>query len=96
MIDQIRCDDIFRGHGPLLQTQSLVGAGHAREQNMPGNKKPRHHALRRGRFSLSGGIYLVTTTTDQRVPLFEDFWAGVTVSSCTEDTQLLVDAHMLA
>jgi REP element-mobilizing transposase RayT len=93
-------DDIgsFRGHGPLLQVNHpLVGAGHAREQTTPEyNKKPGHRALRRGRVSVPHGVYLVTTTTYQRLPLFADFWSGVTVSGCFADQALLVDAHFMA
>jgi putative transposase len=37
-------------------------------------------ALRRGRFSQVGGVYLVTTVTHGRQPLFADFWlARITI-----------------
>lgn len=97
MIHPIRNDHNFRGHGPLLQAYlPLVGAGHAREQTSPGNKKPGHRALRLGRFSVAGGIYLVTTSTNKRIPLFEDFWAGVILSRCFTDAEILGDARILA
>jgi REP element-mobilizing transposase RayT len=34
---------------------------------------PGRRALRRGRFSQAGGIYLVTTVTDNRIPWFQVF-----------------------
>ena len=38
--------------------------------------KPRASALRRGRYSEPGRIYLVTTVTRERSPVFRDFWAA--------------------
>jgi REP element-mobilizing transposase RayT len=35
--------------------------------------KPGHHNLRKGRASLPGQLYLVTTATFERAPLFADF-----------------------
>ena len=92
-----RAHPFYRAHGALLQGRRVsVGAGHARESANTGNNRPGHQALRRGRFSIPGGIYLVTTTTDQRVPLFADFWTGVAVSGCFTDARLLGDTRMLA
>ena len=75
---------------------ALVFAGHAREQTSPDNKKPGHRALRLGRFSVASGIYLVTTSTNKRIPLFEDFWAGVIVSRCFTDAEVLDDPRILS
>lgn len=35
--------------------------------------RPRSSALRKGRFSLAGGVYLITTVTQDRHPWFADF-----------------------
>ena len=37
---------------------------------------PRQHALRKGRVSLPGQVYLITTVTRHRAPVFEDLFAG--------------------
>ena len=41
----------------------------------------RHHSsqLRNGRYSQPGGIYLITTVTANRSPVFADFWAARTL-----------------
>jgi putative transposase len=39
--------------------------------------KPGSVALRKGRVSLAGAIYLVTATTDNRQPHFHDFPRGL-------------------
>jgi len=36
-------------------------------------QKPGQRALRKGRYSQSNGIYLVTFVTDQRIPWFQDY-----------------------
>jgi putative transposase len=41
--------------------------------NQPPNKHSRSHALRKGRVPLSGHNYLLTTTTHNRQPVFNDF-----------------------
>ena len=43
---------------------------------MENSRKARSRALRQGRISQHGGIYLVTTTTHERRPFFEDFMLG--------------------
>ncbi|WP_017941266.1 MULTISPECIES: transposase [unclassified Thioalkalivibrio] len=40
---------------------------------------PRGHALRKGRYSCPGQIYLVTTVTVEREPVFGDLWAARSV-----------------
>ena len=58
--------------------------------------KPGHAALRKGRVSVSHGVYLVTTTTVERTKLFENFHAACAASHCFEDRVVLGDAAMLA
>ena len=56
---------IERGHSPLRQTcPSCDGLDMT---NLPG-----HQALRKGRTSIPGQIYLLTTTTANRTPWFHD------------------------
>lgn len=56
----------------------------------------RHAALRRGRVSLPGQLYLLTTTTSQRQALFADFPVACTVARTFNDPCLLDDARLLA
>ncbi|WP_278438542.1 REP-associated tyrosine transposase [Pseudomonas oryzihabitans] len=56
----------------------------------------RHAALRRGRVSLPGQLYLLTTTTLQRQPLFADFPLACTAARTFNDPRLLGDAQLLA
>ena len=63
---------------------------------MIGNERPGHAALRRGRVSLPGQIYVVTTATLERLPCFRDFAAAHAAVRCFEDASLLGDAAMLA
>jgi putative transposase len=60
------------------------------------NTKPGHSALRKGRVSLEGQIYLVTTTTLERQPFFADFKAGQAAAQAFEDKAVLADARLLA
>jgi putative transposase len=62
---------------------------------MPVNK-PGHAALRKGRASVSNGVYLVTATTVERTRLFENFHAACAAARCFEDRTVLGDAAMLA
>ncbi|SDN43336.1 REP-associated tyrosine transposase [Pseudomonas jinjuensis] len=57
---------------------------------------PGHAALRKGRVSLAGGIYLVTTTTLGRNPLFGDFATACAAARCFEDPSVLGTNHLLA
>ena len=59
-------------------------------------EKSGHRALRRGRVSLPGQVYLVTTATGKRQRFFVDFPAGCAAARCFEDRAILGDAHMLA
>jgi putative transposase len=60
------------------------------------NAKPGHSALRKGRVSIEGQIYLVTTATLEREPLFADFKAAQVASRAFEDKAVLADAKLLA
>ncbi|PJI48114.1 MAG: transposase [Pseudomonas sp.] len=55
-----------------------------------------HQALRKGRASIPGGIYLLTTTTLQRKPLFSDFPMGCTVARCFDTRLALGENQLLA
>lgn len=61
------------------------------ECNAPGNR-----ALRKGRISLANQVYLITTVTRHREPLFSDFAAGRAAARCFDDASILRDARMLA
>ncbi|QNT39780.1 transposase [Pseudomonas asiatica] len=37
-------------------------------------ERAQSHLLRRGRFSIPGGLYLLTTVTNNRKRIFTDFW----------------------
>jgi putative transposase len=58
--------------------------------------KPGHAALRKGRVSVSNGIYLVTATTINRTRAFENFHAACAAAHCFEDGRVLKNAAMLA
>ena len=60
------------------------------------NKKPGHQSLRRGRVSMPGQIYNITSVTVSRDPFFTNFLAGCAAARCFEDDRLLGDARMLA
>ena len=61
-----------------------------------GNLNPGHAALRKGRVSMFGQIYLVTTTTLDRQPFFADFTAAQAAAQTFEDIAVLADAKLLA
>lgn len=56
----------------------------------------RHAALRRGRVSLPGQLYLLTTTTVERQALFADFHLACMAARTFNDPRLLGDARLLA
>jgi putative transposase len=60
------------------------------------DNKSGHAALRKGRVSVSNGIYLVTATTIERIRAFENFHAACAAARCFEDEAMLGDAAMLA
>jgi len=64
--------------------------------NNRGINKPGHAALRKGRASVSDGIYLVTATTIERTRMFDNFYAACAASRCFEDRAVLGEASMLA
>jgi len=55
-----------------------------------------HAALRRGRASLSGQVYLVTFTTHQRDRLFEDFACATTMAQAVTDRRMWTSSELLA
>lgn len=55
-----------------------------------------HQALRKGRASIPGEIYLLTTTTRQRKPLFSDFYIGCSVARCFTTRLALGENQLLA
>ncbi|MEO6976160.1 MAG: transposase [Gallionella sp.] len=57
---------------------------------------PGHAALRKGRVSVSNGVYLVTATTLHRIRTFENFHAACAAARCFEDSSVLGEAAMLA
>lgn len=61
------------------------------------NTKPLgHKALRKGRFSIPGQAYLLTTTTLFRRPAFHDFNAARAAASAHTMKWLWRDSHVLA
>jgi REP element-mobilizing transposase RayT len=58
--------------------------------------RPGYRALRRGRLSLRGQIYLVTFTTHGRRPLFRDFTAGCAACCSMTDARLWVASRLTA
>lgn len=59
-------------------------------------KAPGHRSLRKGRSSIPGYVYLVTTTTEQRVPLFADFRTTCVASSAFTRRSVLGRNRLLA
>jgi len=60
------------------------------------HKKPGHAALRKGRASVCSTAYLITTTSENRQPLFTHFPAACAAARCFEDSSLLRESQMLA
>ena len=54
-----------------------------------------YHKLRLGRFSQQNGVYLVTSVTEGRHPLFADWTAGCTAIQAFTAAHLLKDAELL-
>lgn len=69
----------------------IRGHGALLQKDKLGNR-----ALRRGRVSIPHQVYLVTTVTSKRQPVFLDFQAGCAAARCFEDNAILVDARMMA
>jgi putative transposase len=55
-----------------------------------------HAALRRGRVSLTNHVYHVTTTTMDRLPLFDDFWTARAAVRNLNDAAVLREHRLLA
>ncbi|QQD20993.1 transposase [Oceanospirillaceae bacterium ASx5O] len=54
-----------------------------------------YHKLRLGRFSQQNGVYLVTSVTEGRHPLFADWTAGCAAIQAFTSAHLLKDAELL-
>ncbi|MBN8727317.1 MAG: transposase [Xanthomonadales bacterium] len=59
------------------------------------DKPPGHRALRRGRFSATGQVYFLTTTTTRRMPLFCDWESALLACRTIADPQTWGDARLL-
>lgn len=57
-------------------------------------KRPGHRALRRGRSSLPGCAYLLTTVCVRRQPLFRDWPCASAVAATLAETRLWRDARL--
>lgn len=55
-----------------------------------------HKALRKGRISMPGGVYLITATTYHRTPLFSDFSAACAASAAFHQHAVLGQNKLLA
>ena len=60
------------------------------------DNKPRSSSLRTGRYTLTGQIYLLTTVTVDRQPVFADFQAARCLIRCLQQPQNLQHADTLA
>jgi REP element-mobilizing transposase RayT len=59
-----------------------------------GAKRAGHRALRRGRCSLPGHAYLLTTVCARRTPLFRDWACASAVAATLAETRLWRDARL--
>ena len=76
--------------------KTIAGMARSNTTVIMSDKKAGHAALRKGRVSVSNGIYLVTSTTINRTRVFGNFRAACAASRCFEDRVVLGDAAMLA
>ncbi len=63
------------GRSPLAGDHELSSGSVARKR-APTPIAPYERDLRKGRWSETGRIYLITTVTEQRLPVFRDFWCA--------------------
>ena len=63
---------------------------------VPETKRRGHSSLRRGRYSASGQIYLVTFTTSERQALFADHQMARLAAGAIEDERLWYRSRLLA
>lgn len=75
----------------------ILAVHHPAGRIPPGDRmaKPRSRALRRGRSSLVGGIYLVTFTTARRRPWFREWDAASAVARALADPAGWADSKLL-
>jgi putative transposase len=86
----------FAGMARSYKFCVLLGAYRSGKVTYMPDYKPGHAALRKGRVSVSNGVYLVTSTTLHRARAFENFHAACAAARCFEDRAVLGDAAMLA
>lgn len=67
---------VCRDYASLLREMSVRQAGRSDAQSRPIKPTPRGKDLRKGRYSVPNQIYLITTVTQDRVPVFGDFYAA--------------------
>jgi len=77
-------------------TQYLPSNGMINSDGSQRDDKPGHQSLRKGRIFMPHQVYLVTTATRQRQPVFLDFRTACVACLCFEASTLLGDARMLA
>jgi REP-associated tyrosine transposase len=80
----------YTGSGTPLLESCFLGSDGSRMTRHPG-----HQALRKGRVSVPGQIYLLTTTTAKRAPWFLDMENARTVSRLMVDPTVWGDACVL-
>lgn len=65
------------GRSPLAGDEDAGEvAGEVARERAPTRRPPHGCDLRKGRFSETGRIYLLTTVTDRRRPIYSDFWCA--------------------
>ena len=101
---RVESDSRDRAQGALLRVSSQCSDGTClrlsvvrgeRDVDDPCMRSSGHHRLRKGRHSMSGQVYFVTTTTRGRSPLFADW--DVAIVACRTNVHLLTwgDARLL-
>ena len=80
------------GWSRACPTACSAVAAHPARMPLPASQ----HLLRRGRISLAGQVYHVTTTTQCRAPLFAGFDMACAASRAFESPALLRDSTLLA
>ena len=84
-----------RSYGGICYFFAGMARSYGGEMNTR-NLNPGHSALRKGRVSMPGQIYLVTTATLDRQPFFANFTAAQAAAQTFEDKAVLADAKLLA
>ncbi len=84
------------GFTPIMGVAPIVGA--MPTSRLKNHKKPNPHSkdLRKGRHSEPNRIYLITTVTENRVPIFKNFYTARTLIQLLKNEQQLGRANTLA